>query len=312
MSSSSSDHAESSDSDSSTLSNDTDDGQEAAKPSAEGLRNELHLAKQLWDDKLDQLLSRIDGFEQLGRRLDRIERRTKRTANLSDSPEPNAWLSKNTRIMLSPPSNDSSNNSDSSYEEDSSAATSNDDYTDGPSASDGEEGTGDELDLPEEDPALLALNHVKQTFYELVDRVGTRKRQRRGKVDVPLDKLRDDIVRCGQKINKQKAKRIQELEKENTRMKEAIKKVVSDRSELAGDLYGDPIVPLDIMSVVGQFLSGDNAYASLAKYSLTCRALREELQPMIYETVILHEDDPDRNKVFSSGSSLRPAFTHVK
>ncbi|KAJ9094244.1 hypothetical protein QFC21_006070 [Naganishia friedmannii] len=297
----------------STLSHDTDYGQESVKPTVRELKDDLYGAKRLWDDKLDQLLGRIEGVDEVTKRLEKLERTNKRTANRSESSEPDAWPSKTTRVLISPPIDDSSDEEDSSYEY--ASVTSSDEYcTDAPGSSDDEEEAGDELMVvpKEADPALLALNGVKETYGKLLERAERRQRLGGEKVDKLWYTLREDIVRCGRRIREQKASRIQELEKENTRMKEGIKKVISERPELAGDLFGDPIVPLDVMLLIGKFLLGHNAYASLAKFSLTCHALRQELQPMLYETVILNEDNPDRNKVFSSGSSLRSALAETK
>lgn len=47
-----------------------------------------------------------------------------------------------------------------------------------------------------------------------------------------------------------------------------------------------PRLPIELLSLIGEFVAGSNNFASLSKYSLTCRLLHEELQRILYETVI--------------------------
>ncbi|KAJ9116253.1 hypothetical protein QFC24_006768 [Naganishia onofrii] len=66
------------------------------------------------------------------------------------------------------------------------------------------------------------------------------------------------------------------------------------------DLPRDPRLPLELMSLIGGILAADNAYASLANFSLICHAVHQHAKRTLYETVIL-----DARKCFNLSTWYR-------
>ncbi|KAJ9112659.1 hypothetical protein QFC19_000679 [Naganishia cerealis] len=71
-------------------------------------------------------------------------------------------------------------------------------------------------------------------------------------------------------------------------------------------------LPLELLSLVGQFALGDDNHATLANFSLTSHLLREELLPIMYETVVLSEKDPRCYAIFWGNTVTRNPFTFTK
>ncbi|KAJ9094245.1 hypothetical protein QFC21_006071 [Naganishia friedmannii] len=92
-------------------------------------------------------------------------------------------------------------------------------------------------------------------------------------------------------------RKVEQLEKENSRLKTSIQELVTERVYVGSTLFvstvvqGDPILPLEILYLIGQFVVGDNNYRSLANYSLACRVVRQELRPVLFETVVYERAD---------------------
>ncbi|KAJ9099302.1 hypothetical protein QFC21_004183 [Naganishia friedmannii] len=131
-----------------------------------------------------------------------------------------------------------------------------------------------------------------------------------------------DIEMCEEKVQKERAlaqelvgmmrEENRALKKEILRIKEENQRLISEKASLSCTLFGNPNLPLEVLSIIGQFLLGNNSYATLSKFSMISRTLRQELQPMLYETVIVSEKNPDWLQGIPRHSPLKTAFRHTK
>ncbi|KAJ9094246.1 hypothetical protein QFC21_006072 [Naganishia friedmannii] len=75
---------------------------------------------------------------------------------------------------------------------------------------------------------------------------------------------------------------------------------------------GHAILPVELFALIGEFLAGSNTYATLGNFSLTCRVLYYELQPILFETVIVSETDRKWREKVSDDPSLRRWFRNTR
>jgi hypothetical protein len=52
-----------------------------------------------------------------------------------------------------------------------------------------------------------------------------------------------------------------------------------------------PDLPLEVITIVAQFLAGDHAFATLAALHASNHALKQETSPILYETLFLDNKD---------------------
>ncbi|KAJ9113059.1 hypothetical protein QFC22_006155 [Naganishia vaughanmartiniae] len=94
------------------------------------------------------------------------------------------------------------------------------------------------------------------------------------------------------------AGKIKTLEKELEESRESKRKlqidlniVIAEKVDMGTALFGPPVLPLELLVAVGEFLAGSDDYGTLADLSATCHAVRTEMMCVLCETVILLEGD---------------------
>lgn len=71
-----------------------------------------------------------------------------------------------------------------------------------------------------------------------------------------------------------------------------------------------PQLPVELFGVIGEFLSGDLCFGTLANLNAACRAVQEETLPVLYETLVLRWSDTISDDI--SRSSECKGWGYVK
>jgi hypothetical protein len=68
----------------------------------------------------------------------------------------------------------------------------------------------------------------------------------------------------------------------------SIKDLLSRLKDVKVDLVGDDAtarLPIELFVLIGQFLAGEQLFATLAAFNVSCRPVHEETLPILYETL---------------------------
>ncbi|KAJ9094225.1 hypothetical protein QFC21_006051 [Naganishia friedmannii] len=74
------------------------------------------------------------------------------------------------------------------------------------------------------------------------------------------------------------------LKERNRLLEENLHNMMQSRPDLD---VGPIQLPLEIHLLVAEFLAGDDAYGTLAGYTIACKILRQEMMPVLLETVVV-------------------------
>ncbi|KAJ9094228.1 hypothetical protein QFC21_006054 [Naganishia friedmannii] len=69
----------------------------------------------------------------------------------------------------------------------------------------------------------------------------------------------------------------------NQKLENDVRLVVAERVDLGTAVFGPPLLPLELLVAVGEFLAGNDHYATLANLSASCHAVRTEMIYLIVD-----------------------------